>query len=127
MRTLPRLAALCLLLSLASIGCVAGCDRGYSEGTRAGTITQFSHKGIVTKTWEGQMNLGGMRQSEDGKSLVPNTWDFTVLDLDLVPQVQAALQSNEPVTLRYVQWLIMPVFSMGSQYEIVEVKPGMVH
>ncbi|PHR12367.1 MAG: 6-phosphogluconate dehydrogenase [Aequorivita sp.] len=30
----------------------------YSEGTRAGELIKFSHKGVVVKTWEGEISQG---------------------------------------------------------------------
>ena len=30
----------------------------YSEGTRAGELIQFSHRGVVVKTWEGEISQG---------------------------------------------------------------------
>ncbi len=30
----------------------------YSEGTRAGELIKFSHKGVLVKTWEGEISQG---------------------------------------------------------------------
>lgn len=49
----------------------------YSEGSRAGVIIKFSKKGYVFKTYEGDLNLGGIGN-------IPNTaqlnqiWEFSV-------------------------------------------------
>jgi hypothetical protein len=72
---------------------LSGCF-DYSDGSRVGVVTKLSRKGLICKTWEGQMNLGGMKTvtvtSSDGKSsmdqTVPNTFDFTVEDLSLLPK-----------------------------------------
>jgi hypothetical protein len=51
----------------------------YSEGNRAGVIIKFSKKGYVFKTYEGELNIGGMGN-------IPNTaqfnqiWEFSVKD-----------------------------------------------
>lgn len=51
----------------------------YSEGSRAGVIIKFSKKGYVFKTYEGELNLGGIGN-------IPNTaqlnqiWEFSVKD-----------------------------------------------
>jgi hypothetical protein len=37
----------------------------YSQGSRVGIITKFSEKGFLFKTWEGQLNLGGITTSTD--------------------------------------------------------------
>ena len=46
-------AILILMVSL------TGCGN-YSNGNRVGNITKFSEKGIIWKTWEGQLHLGGI-------------------------------------------------------------------
>jgi hypothetical protein len=51
----------------------------YSEGNRAGVMIKFSKKGYIFKTYEGELNIGGMGN-------IPNTaqmnqiWDFSVRD-----------------------------------------------
>lgn len=51
----------------------------YSEGNRAGVLIKFSKKGYVFKTYEGELNIGGMGN-------IPNTaqlnqiWDFSSRD-----------------------------------------------
>lgn len=91
---------------------LSGCF-DYSDGDRAGSVTKLSKKGLFCKTWEGSMNLGGMRKetvsSSDGKSFteqtVPNTFDFTVEDLSLLPKIQAAMNTGERITVHYKQEL----------------------
>lgn len=53
------------------------CNWTYSKGTRAGTLTKISLKGVVFKTYEGQLNLGGFRQ-ESGDGVSGNIWEFSV-------------------------------------------------
>jgi hypothetical protein len=48
----------------------------YSEGSQTGYLMKFSHKGYVFKTYEGEMNLGGM--NAESHSVVNNMWRFTV-------------------------------------------------
>ena len=51
----------------------------YSEGNRAGVLIKFSKKGVMFKTYEGELNIGGVGN-------IPNTaqmnqiWDFSVKD-----------------------------------------------
>jgi hypothetical protein len=100
--------------------CVGGCDRGYSEGDRAGVVVKFSKKGLIWKTWEGEMNLGGMRQS--GTDTVVNTWGFSVMHDADVQAVKAALASGKPITIHYVQWVQGPATHIGSDYEVLSVE-----
>lgn len=51
----------------------------YSEGNRAGVLIKFSKKGFLFKTYEGELNIGGMGN-------LPNTaqqnviWEFSCKD-----------------------------------------------
>lgn len=97
-----------------------GCMSDYSEGDRTGIVTKFSRKGVFFKTWEGEMNLGGMTSSSDGK-MVPNVWEFTVEDPALVKKIQELQKLQKPVTLKYTQWLVSPATRSSSGYLITEV------
>ncbi len=48
----------------------------YSDGTRAGIPMKLSRKGVIFKTHEGQLNVGGITNTPDGA--IPTVWDFTV-------------------------------------------------
>jgi len=55
------------------------CGMSYSEGTRSGVLTKVSKKGFVFKTFEGELNIGGINQG-DG-TIMPNTvFKFSVYD-----------------------------------------------
>ena len=56
------------------------CGMTYSEGTRSGILTKVSKKGFVFKTFEGELNIGGINQG-DG-TIMPNTvFKFSVSDV----------------------------------------------
>lgn len=49
----------------------------YSEGTRSDRIVKLSQKGLIWKTWEGEMIMDGMRtrNTPDGCTRsIANTW-----------------------------------------------------
>lgn len=52
------------------------CNYTYSEGSRTGYLVKFSKRGYVFKTYEGELNLGGMNAQNN--SVVNNLWDFSV-------------------------------------------------
>ena len=58
----------------------------YSDGTRAGNLIKISKKGMVFKTYEGQLNLGGFQQDPDGVS--GNIWNFSVPRNEVYQQMQ---------------------------------------
>ncbi len=51
----------------------------FSEGNRAGLLYKFSKKGYVFKTYEGELNLGGVNTAPNA-GLMNNIWVFSVKD-----------------------------------------------
>lgn len=106
------------IFSLSVLVAISACGRGYSEGDRAGVVSKLSNKGLIYKSWEGQLNLGGTTNTTDG--IVASTWEFTVVDPTLVPKIQEAMSSGKRVNLHYVQW-IQQGCSMDTDYEVTGV------
>ena len=75
------------LLILGGIGFVWLSGWTYSEGTRAGYLIKISNKGVVFKTYEGQLNLGGF-QSNEQSGVIGNIWDFSVTKSDVYEDMQ---------------------------------------
>lgn len=93
-----------ILLMIVCLIALTGCYTT-SEGNRVGTITKFSSKGFLVRTWEGEMILGGSGAS--GSSV--NTWRFSVADESLVAAIQAAQKKAEVITLQYhEEWIVAP-------------------
>ncbi len=63
-----------LLLALAAY--FAYTQYAYSEGVRAGVLIKFSKKGYVFKTYEGELNLGGVSQQQN--TIMNSIWEFSV-------------------------------------------------
>ncbi|MGF1555083.1 6-phosphogluconate dehydrogenase [Paucihalobacter sp.] len=60
----------------------------YSEGTRSGQLIKVTKKGVIFKTNEAQLNMGGLRtKNVDG--LEGNIWDFSVIDETVVNKLNA--------------------------------------
>ncbi len=55
----------------------------YSNGWRAGKLIKFSHKGVIIKTWEGQLSTGvgriiyGIFRLRDMKNWLLKKWLIT--------------------------------------------------
>lgn len=83
-----RFFLIILLLAVAGLGTfvwVSGWT--YSEGTRAGDLIKISRKGVVFKTYEGQLNLGGF-QTDANDGLSGNIWSFSVTDNEVYHKLQ---------------------------------------
>ncbi len=76
----------------------------YSEGVRAGTVIKLSRKGVVFKTWEGQLNIRsfGAVRSENNLSEV---FEFSIESdaEEVIHQLEEVSLSGERVNLHYVE------------------------
>ncbi|MEM9991973.1 MAG: hypothetical protein AAF738_09420, partial [Bacteroidota bacterium] len=72
----------------------------YSKGYRTGTVMKLSKKGAIFKTWEGQLNVGGL-QDADGDGMSTTVWDFSVRDERVIGDIEAAVDHGKRVKLRY--------------------------
>jgi len=85
----------------------------YSEGTRSGELIKFSNKGVVVKTWEGEISQG-----ISGAQI----FQFSVLGKN--DEVIKKLQENEGnyVKLTYIERYTTFFFWGDSKYFITEVE-----
>lgn len=85
----------------------------YSEGTRTGELIKFSRKGVMTKTWEGEISQG-----ISGAQI----FQFSVLDQNL--DVIQKLRENEGnyVKLTYVERYATFMFWGDTKYFVNEVE-----
>lgn len=108
-------ALLILPLTLVLFGC-----GNYSNGNRAGSINKFSQKGLICKTWEGELALGGYVNGENGT--VANVWNFSVEDQTIVDQLNAAQEAGKRVRLTYRQELIASPCRSDTVYFVTKVE-----
>lgn len=104
---------------------VVGCVAGRSDGKRIGTITKFSYKGVFIKSYEGELNLGGLRNRIDGEgnhTTVANVWEFSVTNPKVAEQIDNLL--GKEVVMKYHQ--SFGGLSRETSYDVLsveEVKP----
>ena len=112
-------AIICLLASIVLGG---GCS--VSDGVRTGTITKFSNKGLTaaTKSWEGEIILGGVRKNDNGGS-VANVWDFSVEDsnLTVISNATFACENSYGVSVKYHQTLWRNPFARNTCYYVTSM------
>jgi hypothetical protein len=106
---------------LAVMLCLQSCNIDFSDGDRAGTITKFSHKGLICKTWEGELLMGGFRQTTD--SQVANVFQFSVdaNNAAVIKKLQDAMLAGQPVVLRYNQMMMTSMCRGSTSYYIIDV------
>ncbi|ADQ17273.1 hypothetical protein [Leadbetterella byssophila] len=109
------------ILLLVVLGIVWFISTGYyASGDRAGTISNFSEKGYVFKTWEGVLMEGGY--SGETGTLSPRPWNFSAKDDAVVKKVREALASGERVTLLYQEKFIKFPWNGDTKFIVVDVQ-----
>ncbi len=69
-----------LIIIVGLVGFVLVGNFTYSEGSRTGYLMKFSKKGFLFKTYEGELNLGGMNAQNN--TVLNNIWEFSVKPTD---------------------------------------------
>lgn len=85
----------------------------YSEGTRAGELIKFSNKGVMVKTWEGEISQG-----ISGAQI----FSFSVLDKNNEEIEKLKKYQGEYVKLTYIERYGTFVFWGDTKYFITEVE-----
>jgi hypothetical protein len=94
---------------------------GESDGKRIGMITKFSHKGLFVKSYEGELNLGGIRNSTDSEgknSVVANVWEFSCSNPEVAKKLDNLL--GKQVVIKYHQ--SFNGYKMDTSYDVVSVE-----
>ena len=109
--------AIVALLAAIVVRGTGGCSR--SDGTRVGTLTKFSYKGIwsATKSWEGCLAMEGVATGD--RTLAVN-WEFSVLDKAVAEQLEARV--GQQVRVRYRQTLVYAPWKRSTTYLITRVE-----
>jgi preprotein translocase subunit SecG len=120
-KVLAAIMAIAVLLFIAYTWLVLSWS--YSSGERAGYIQKFSHKGILCKTWEGEMALVSM------PGTVAEKFYFTVRDDQIAKQINESI--GKRVALSYEQHIGVPSSCFGdTEYFIGAIRvveePGFV-
>lgn len=95
----------------------------YDEGVRAGNVLRISRKGMLFKTYEGQLNIqtfGALK----GVNPIMESFDFSVApgENEVVSDLQAVALSGERVNLHYVKRYATFPWRGDTKYFIVKVE-----
>ena len=98
----------------------------FSEGYRAGTVMKVSKKGVVFKTWEGQLNVGGLQGGEAVGDMATTVWNFSVTNEAVVEDIEEAVDEGTKVKLHYREKYLQFDFSGDTKYIVYKVEkvPG---
>ncbi|HNR06661.1 MAG TPA: hypothetical protein PKM27_05040 [Saprospiraceae bacterium] len=94
----------------------------YSDGMRAGQVIKLTKKGVIFKTWEGELNLLLMPSTNTQGTLTPNVWNFSVLNKDIANKVMQASATGERLELYYKERYFKFPWQGDTRYFVYEVK-----
>ena len=91
-----------IILLITSVVYFLICSKTYSEGTRMGVLYKISRKGYIFKTYEGEIHIGGMYQT-DGKIMPPSVFKFSVKRKDKLVYHKLDSLQGQKVVVKYKQ------------------------
>lgn len=97
----------------------------YSEGNRAGTVIKISKKGVLLKTWEGELNLGMVITDNGGAAVGAqnNIWNFSAEDEEeLVNKLIEANKTGKRVQLKYKELYFKLPWKGETDYIVTDVE-----
>lgn len=84
----------------------------YSDGSRAGYIQKFSHKGWICKTSEGELAMTTV------PGLAPVLWAFSVRDEQVASQLSQSM--GKRLVLHYKEFRYLPTTCFGDTAYFVD-------
>ena len=120
LKLLKKIGIVILLLAIAVF--VFLNIANYSSGFRAGVPTKVSKKGIILKTYEGTLNIGGLTNSAEGA--IPTTWDFTVKKSadSVIVKLDKAILDGDRVKLMYEEKYVRFFWLGDTKYFVYDVE-----
>ena len=94
----------------------------FSEGYRTGVPIKVSKKGVLFKTWEGQLNVGGLTSSPEGA--IPSTWDFSIAPKEqgVRDNIEEAIDGGRRVKLYYREKYVALFWRGDTKYFVYKVE-----
>lgn len=96
----------------------------YSTGYRAGIIMKMSHKGMIIKTYEGQLNTGGFSGDVAGGDMTSMIWDFSVRSSNqtVIKEIENAVNQGKRVKVYYKEKYFKVPFLGDTKYFVDSVR-----
>lgn len=117
---LKRLGALLLVIAIAFFSFILFSHK--SEGYRVGVPMKISKKGVLFKTYEGEMNLGGLTSNAQGA--IPTAWAFSVRKSadSVLNKIDESIISGERVKMYYKEKYVTFPWWGDSKYFVYDVE-----
>ena len=125
MKILKRIVLIILIVGFAALA--YAYFGTYSEGVRSGIVLKVSKKGLIFKTYEGQLNLMTFGASKS-QNLVAENFDFSVskYETDVIKTLEEVSLTGERVSLHYKEKFVRFPWRGETKYMIYKVEraPG---
>ena len=94
----------------------------YSDGYRAGVPIKVSSKGKIFKTYEAEINVGGLTNSSEG--VLPSSWSFSVKASDelVLTKLDQAIEENKRVKVYYHEKYAVLFWLGDTKYFVYDVQ-----
>ena len=94
----------------------------YSNGKRAGELIKMSEKGVLVKTYEGQLNTGGF--SDASGDITSSIWHFSVRrnEKQVLKDIDDAIDGGYRVKLYYKEKFAKLFFLGDTKYFVFKVE-----
>lgn len=116
-----RLLLSFLIIILLFVAYVFICGMHYSDGARTGVVIKASHKGLLFKTYEGELNLGGISEG-DGTLMPTKIWKFSIPRGDTAVYNQMVRSQGKHVRLYYDEVLKVFFWQGETPYMVNKVE-----
>jgi len=93
----------------------------YDDGVRAGTILRISKRGMLFKTYEGQIDIGTFGGLKNVNPIA-QTFDFSVEDEQVVRDLQTVALTGERVNLHYIKRYVGFPWRGDTRYFAIKVE-----
>ena len=123
-KTMTFLKRTALILAVILIGWFCFTYFGvYDDGVRAGFVLKVSKRGVIFKTYEGQLNLETFG-SLKGTSAIAETFDFSVdkSEEQVIKDLETVALSGERVSLKYIKRYVSYPWRGETKYFVVQVE-----
>jgi len=99
----------------------------YSEGTRSGMVIKLSKRGVLFKTWEGQLNMQSFGAIDPRGAAFNEVFNFSVEkgEEGLYRELEEVSLTGERVNLHYVERYARLPWMGETVYFVTRVERGM--
>ena len=114
-----------IIVVFLAIFLIARYSYTYSEGNRAGRLIKFSKQGFMFKTYEGEMNLGGVTNAANNSMMMNYMWDFSVTDESVADSL--LMLEGKDISVHYKEKMAKLPWRGDTKYivdKVVEVRKG---